>query len=186
MKMIETYRGIIKIGNRIGNEVYFTRNKCCLKLKNGYVTYINKEDYEKVKLFTWYNAISCVKTSVVINGVDTTLRLHCLLLDQANIDHVDGDPLNNCRKNLRTTDNNFSVKNAANRKLNRNNTSGYYGVSKNRKNWRASIHVNGEKVNLGTFIEKSDAAKAYDKYKVNLHGEWAINSLNFPEDYKNY
>ena len=72
------------------------------------------------------------------------------------IDHQDHDPLNNEWKNLRDV---TSQQNNQNRSIGINNTSGFMGVfwEKNRSKWRAQIDVDGKKIHLGLFVEKSDA-----------------------------
>jgi hypothetical protein len=42
-------------------------------------------------------------------------------------------------------------------------SSGFYGVTANRKRWTAKIHYNGTEHNLGTFDTKQEAALTYDK-----------------------
>ncbi|MGB5794098.1 hypothetical protein, partial [Poseidonibacter sp.] len=44
------------------------------------------------------------------------------------------------------------------------NTSGYRGVSKHRKLFRATITVNQKFKHIGSFKTKIEAAKAYNKY----------------------
>ena len=44
---------------------------------------------------------------------------------------------------------------------------------KNRKKWTAKISANGKQINIGTFINEIDAAKAYDVYALQLHKEFA-------------
>ncbi len=84
------------------------------------------------------------------------------------IDHINGVRDDNRIKNLREA---TRSENAQNRALNKNNTSGYLGVSfnKERRTWRASICVNSKQKNLGSFLRKRDAARAYKKAKEQLH-----------------
>lgn len=57
------------------------------------------------------------------------------------------------------------------KKLNKNNTSGIRGVHwrKKDKRWRAQIKINGKKVHLGDFKNKTDAALAYKKAALEYH-----------------
>ncbi len=68
----------------------------------------------------------------------------------------------------------------ANRPRFANNTSGYKGVSLFGRDskWKAQIQVDGKKRHLGYFDDKIEAAKAYDRAALELHGEFAV--LNFP------
>jgi len=75
------------------------------------------------------------------------------------IDHIDGDRANNRIENLRLA---TKGQNMSNRKLGRNNTSGFVGFcwSKNRKMWQAQINVNKRAIRLGFYDSAVDAAKA--------------------------
>lgn len=62
-----------------------------------------------------------------------------------------------------------------------NNTSGYKGVRwhKNSKKWDASISFNQKRYCIGSFNDPKEAAYAYDKKSLELHGDRA--KLNFPK-----
>lgn len=93
------------------------------------------------------------------------------------VDHADGNGLNNQRGNLRFCTN---AENQYNRRLPSNNTSGYKGVSFHKLSglWRVSITHESKRFYLGYFKVLEDAAQAYDKAALQLHGEFA--KLNFP------
>jgi len=84
------------------------------------------------------------------------------------IDHVDGNGLNNKFNNLRDVSNQI---NGQNTRKNTRNTSGTTGVSWNRHKmkWDAYISVNSRKVNLGRFINKNEAIEARTKASI-LYG----------------
>ena len=62
------------------------------------------------------------------------------------------------------------------------NTTGFNGVSKAGKKFRARIEVDGKDKYLGTFTRARDAAMAYDEAIVELSGR-SIDELklNFPD-----
>ncbi|MCB1079855.1 MAG: HNH endonuclease, partial [Verrucomicrobiae bacterium] len=85
-----------------------------------------------------------------------------LPLDRKNsdVDHVDGNPKNNCVSNLRIVPRSLNL---ANRRLPSSNTSGFKGVSqvKNSGKWGAYIKINGKLKYLGAFHTKEEAARTY-------------------------
>ena len=59
------------------------------------------------------------------------------------------------------------------------NKTGFNGVSKQGKKFRAQISINGKQKNLGRFTRARDAAMAYDEAIVASHLPWK--KLNFPD-----
>lgn len=112
-----------------------------------------------------------------------TVYMHRLILDAPqgmSVDHINGDTLDNRRSNLRIV---THTQNSRNRtKVNKNNTSGYMGVSASRGKWYAQIMADGKNVYLGTFACPIEAAVARDVAAHELFGEHA--SYNFPEQMK--
>lgn len=96
------------------------------------------------------------------------------------IDHRDGDGLNNRRQNLRIAS---DKQNAQNSRRRRNGTSQFRGVSLDRARgmWTASIRRSDGKgrESLGRFVSEVAAAIAYDAAASERYGEFA--RLNFPE-----
>jgi hypothetical protein len=83
------------------------------------------------------------------------------------IDHKDGDGLNNAPSNLRVVDRKV---NAQNQKcLNTNSSSGLRGVSRFQGKWRARIQVNGKEQSLGLYKSPSEARNAYLMAKAKVH-----------------
>lgn len=83
------------------------------------------------------------------------------------IDHIDGNGLNNSFGNLRKA----TIKqNQENLALKKNNTSGFRGVSwiKNRKKWRAGIEHNGKSIYLGYFDTAQEAAEVASAKRAEL------------------
>ena len=78
---------------------------------------------------------------------------------KGQIDHINGNHIDNRIENLRDVD---GADNQKNMKLNAKNTSGASGVNwdQRRKLWRARIKANGREVHLGRFKTFDEAAKA--------------------------
>lgn len=94
------------------------------------------------------------------------------------LDHKDRNGLNNRRDNLRAA---TGVQNKGNIGLNAANTSGYRGVmwAKQKGKWKATLCHRPKVKHLGFFLNKEDAARAYDKAAAEYFGEFAY--LNFPD-----
>lgn len=88
------------------------------------------------------------------------------------IDHADGNGLNNRIGNLREAN---SFQNAQNRRIKRTNKSGIKGISwkKSRQKWQAQIECNGIAFHLGSFATKEEAGQAYADAAARLHGQFA-------------
>ena len=88
----------------------------------------------------------------------------------SQIDHIDGDGLNNSIENLRDVSHR---ENKLNHPIPASNTSGAVGVYwwKRDKCWRASIGVNGKQVNLGLFntFEEAYSARKDAEAKYGFH-----------------
>jgi hypothetical protein len=91
------------------------------------------------------------------------------------VDHINLDTLDNRRANLRVC---TQVNNSRNSGKHKNNTTGYKGVIKLYDGkYAAKLGYKGKKLHLGTFEDPIEAAKAYDRKALELHGEFAL--LNF-------
>lgn len=88
------------------------------------------------------------------------------------VDHVDMDGLNNRRTNLRLAS---VTQNNIHRTM--PNKTGYRGVTRFRKGFRASIYVNGKAIFSPMRLSAEDAAREYDAFARRYHGDFAV--LNF-------
>lgn len=112
------------------------------------------------------------------------------------IDHIDGNPANNKKSNLRITSQN---KNLLNRALLSNNTTGIAGVwyDNDRKLWCSEIKIDKKKCYLGRYENKEDATyvryyaeqKLFEEYR-SFRNDAAIKKLidncNNKEALENY
>ena len=74
-----------------------------------------------------------------------------------NIDHIDGNKINNTPSNLRDVSQSINLRNAIKPQT---NTSGILGVYEKRGKWLAFITLQRKKVHLGTFASKGEAVAA--------------------------
>ena len=88
------------------------------------------------------------------------------------IDHINGDILDNRVENLRIA---TYAENQCNAKKRVDNTSGVKGVcwKKGLNKWYAQIKHNKELLYLGVFKDKKEAEKVVRKKREELHGEFA-------------
>jgi hypothetical protein len=156
-----------------------------IPLTRGKFAIVDAADYEWLSKHKWF-----------ANGNERTgfyaarwlpnhkmLLMHRAIMDPPKgmiVDHINGNPLNDRRSNLRI----------CSRKQNARNTRGVRGTSSRFKGvhfhqwsgkWIASICYNGKQIYLGSFDNEIEAAKAYDRKAHELFGEFA--RLNFPEEY---
>ena len=90
---------------------------------------------------------------------------------EKQIDHIDGNGLNNKINNLRLA---THSDNGKNRNLNKNNTSGVTGViwGKQRGRWRAQIKLNGKFKFLGHYSNIQDAIQARKEGEKKYFGKF--------------
>lgn len=95
-----------------------------------------------------------------------------LEIDGFDVDHIDGNGLNNRRSNLRPATKSQSL---INRPIPANNTSGFKGVTwvPGEQKWAASISCERKRYSLGHHDTVEEAAAAYQTKAAELHGAYA-------------
>jgi hypothetical protein len=148
-------------------------------ISQGQQMVIDKSDLGFVENFSWsaesYNGTFYVKTNVRKNGKWTTAKLHRLLLNAKPnefVDHINGNPLDNRRSNLRIV---TRSQNIANSKVRKDSTSGYKGISWNKslKKWMSYIDSNKKRIHLGYYNNIADASVARKEAERTYHGQYA-------------
>ena len=152
-------------------------------ISKGFTTYIDPIDADLMDR-KWYileGKTLYVRRRELIAGRWNTVLMHRVILSRSlgrpllateQVDHIDGDGLNNRRANLRLA---TPLQNARNQKMYKNNTSGYKGVfwSKSRSRWVARIGLNGKRICLGYFKQPEAAYSAYCEAVKEYFGEFA-------------
>lgn len=149
-----------------------------IPLTQGKFALVDDEDYDAlVSMGSWYfNAQGYAAREDDRLGV----RMHRLLLGASpsqEVDHVNGNKLDNRKSNLRFCSH---AENGRNRGPNLNSRSGIKGVTwcKSTGSWSAEISKLGKKARLGRFSCPLEAADAYDQAALGLFGEFAwLNNL---------
>lgn len=151
-----------------------------LKTRKGETFYIDDEDYPIVQGRAWYiTKRGYVATSIRKDGKVNNVNLHRLLIKtdgNVDVDHINGNKMDNRRTNLRIC---THQQNSCNQKKRSTNKSGYTGVSffKATGQYEAYIWCNYKKIYLGLFDSAVEAAMARDKAALIYHGQYA--RLNF-------
>lgn len=151
-----------------------------INLTKGKAALVDDKHFERVNAFKWHYSNSGYALRKIYKGTRNGKKLyenqamHRLLVDIPDgmqIDHINGDKLDNRQANLRQCTN---QQNGCNRGKTAKNTSGFKGVSPcEYGRWQAGIRVNGKRLHLGHFLKKEDAAEAYKAAAIKLHGEFA-------------
>ena len=144
-----------------------------IKLTQNKVALVDDEDYEFLNRWKWCVAKNrriyyAKRTTLYSDGKRRMLYMHRLILGSRvgeEVDHKDGNGLNNQRSNLRLC---THSQNLANRAY--NNKSGYRGVRKHGNKWEAKI---GSNTLLDSYDTPEEAAIAFNKAAIEKYGEFA-------------
>ena len=155
-----------------------------IPLTHGYETIIDASDLELVVKYDWFarvrhKADGSIRTVYAVRSKKIVRKtqmvgIHRAILnapDGVEVDHIDGDGLNNRRSNLRLAS---RAQNQKNKGRPINNSSGVKGVTwcAKRGKWQAQISDANKHYNLGRFDKIEDAAAAYAAASAKFHGEF--------------
>lgn len=155
-----------------------------IQLTQGQVALVDDEDYEELSKYKWFahkhrNTYYVHRNSSRKNPPRKLISMHRIVMNaqpEQQVDHINGDGLDNRKENLRFCTNSQN-------QWNRHATYGtsiYKGVSwSNPHNkWVAQIKHKGSVFYLGAFEDDISAARAYNEAAIKLFGEFAkLNSL---------
>ena len=136
--------------------------------------YFDMDDYDKIKCYTWMEHIDD-KDYHALEAWDKNknknIRMHWIIVGKY-YDHIDRNPLNNRRYNLRES---TFVQNTQNRGRRSDNTSGVVGVcwNKREQKWQARINVNKKRILLGRYNDFNNAVVSRLKAEKEYFGEFA-------------
>ena len=151
--------------------------------QGNHVILVDAADLETVRVHRWLISRSGRTVYAVANVRTPDLRrtqvkMHKLLTGWPETDHRNLNGLDNRRENLRPASRSL---NNANRPLQRNNTSGYKGVTWDRREnrWAVQLQHGGVNHHLGYYDDLVTAARSYDAEALARFGEFAL--CNFSE-----
>lgn len=141
-------------------------------------TIVDEENYYDLMRYTW-----CLNYGKYVSGTinKTSIRLHRYIMNYEGkdlIDHINNNPLDNRKSNLRVV---TPLQNMMNKTPKKNSTSKYIGVSwdKQTNSWVVNISIEGNRTHLGRFKNEVEAAKVRDIATKKYFGEYG--KLNFEE-----
>lgn len=160
-----------------------------ITLSTGLATIVDDEDFDRLNAHRWrihvdhWGNVEVRRTNNKEKKGGTIIMSREIMQCPANmvVDHIDGNPLDNRRQNLRVC---TRTENSRNRRLSKNNTSGYKGVSRCLCGWQAVICVNRTRIYLGSYKTPELAAEAYNRAAQEYFGAFA--RFNVVPSYSEY
>jgi hypothetical protein len=158
-----------------------------IPLTQGKFSEVDEVDYERVAEFRWH-AFKVHNTWYAASGGPNKGQrtyLHRFIMDAPvgkEVDHINGDGLDNRKENLRICRHRDNLRNVQRTTISR---SGYRGVTIAASGkFVASCKYLGKRLHFGTYDTSEEAARVRDRNVIDLHGEFAV--LNFPRhEYEN-
>lgn len=162
-----------------------------IPLSQGKYALIDDEDYALVSQYQWvavcrrrrHGREEFYAASHAGRPSDQPLiymhRLIMAALAGTIVDHINRNPLDNRRCNLRIA---TPAQNVANQAKHRRLSSRFKGVywHKKKNNWKVQIGVNRRRMYVGSYTDEIEAARAYDQAARKYFGPFAC--LNFPSE----
>lgn len=161
------------------NNYCIQEHKVCIYLNKNQTCFIDIEDLPLVSQYRWHcSTQNYAMANIKLPDTKKTksIFMHQLIMNDKNIDHIDGNKLNNCRNNLRKFVENWQ--NVANSTKRKNNTTGYIGVTKRGSGYCARVRHNKKTVLEKICKTAEEAAMLRDLKVLEIFGEYA--KLNFP------
>lgn len=154
-----------------------------IKLNQGKITIVDDEDFERLNQYRWIvNAnkknIYVRRYTGLINGISKYVLMHREIVNapkHMQVDHINGNSLDNRKTNLRlcsNKQNNYNKKNP--NKSNKLKIKGVYFHNKKKK-FIAQIQIDKKNIHLGQFNVLGDADSAYRKAEDKYYGKFSRN-----------
>jgi hypothetical protein len=149
-----------------------------IRLTDGSEALVSDEDYERFRVFRWHRQKTGRRRYVYRSEGGHTVYMHReIVVGFREVDHINGNELDNQRENLRGS---TRSQNGANLRkwATRRTSSRFKGVTRRNGKYMAQIAVQGKNIYLGLYPLEEQAARAYDNAAIRHFGRFA--NLNFP------
>lgn len=151
-------------------------------LVTGQTLLIDDEDIDLIRNYRWRvrdKKTNHVRRVTSIRGKSKTIYLHRAIMEKHGknltnkfIDHIDRNPLNCQKDNMRVA---TASNNSCNISVRADNTTGIKGVNKTREGYyQARIGINGKRIYLGTYKTIELATESYNKAAEEYHKDFAF------------
>lgn len=136
---------------------------------------VDDEDFEIVSKYRWHlGTDNYVINRNHFNKKKKTIRMHRLVInakDGQQLDHINGDRLDNRKCNLRFSTQHENSLNSRH-PLGKSGLIGVWWCKKDNI-WTANIQLDGKCIYIGAYKVKEEAAYVRDQFAIQLHGEFA-------------
>jgi hypothetical protein len=155
---------------------------CFIALTKGKFGMVEARDFKWVRRLRWCASFSMCKYYIVRSRDYQRIFLHREIMQPPKgmvVDHIDGNGMNDCRKNMRVC---TILENGHNSRP-CGHSSRFKGVAyiEALRKWQAGIFIGRRVVPIGCFATELEAAHAYDR---RARAEFGIHAyLNFPDEY---
>jgi len=146
-----------------------------IELSRNQVTIVDDEDFDILNQYKWF----CSNSGYAMRAPWPTqkpkhLIMHRIILNcpkGLQVDHINGNKLDNRKSNLRIVEEKYNHLNIAKRCTNK---SGHKGVDwrPEKQKWRARINLHKKAYSLGHYDNIVDAIEAYNKAAKILYGKY--------------
>lgn len=150
-----------------------------IRLSQNKIAKIDDADFSLISVHNWHavedHGNFYAYTNVKIDGKRTIRQMHRLIMAAPKgiqVDHINGDGLDNRRSNLRLCTQTQNARNCRVRAVSKSKFKGILWVTKRGK-WRARISAANKRLYSGYFDTEIAAAKRYDEMARKHHGDFA-------------
>lgn len=147
-----------------------------IKLTKNKIAIVDDHIYSDLNKYKWYFHSGGYAVRTIPNSNSQKVLMHRQILnapDDEEVDHVNGNRLDNRTENLRLSSRKQNAQNSS--AFSDKMYSKYKGVTwfKRDNKWKSQLKTEGTNIHLGYFDNECDAAQAYNFAAIKHFGEFA-------------